>query len=217
MLETVTAAPGAAAALIHVPLRTSILNCLAQLGNPCYHHRPSSAEEFGPGTAIQRYIPEAKPEGFAAPEEVARHILYSGQVYYTLLAEREKRGLKNIAISRVEQISPLPYDMITPHLDWYPNAITYWVQEEPINNGAWTYVQPRLETAMRETEHHSNPRVYYAGRGPTSSVATGSKKQYALEIEQFCNAAFDLDAHVRHEPHDQSVHKKGEIFGLSSS
>lgn len=36
-------------------------------------------------------------------------------------------------------------------MDRYPNATTYWVQEEPINNGAWTYVQPRLETAMRET------------------------------------------------------------------
>lgn len=48
--------------------------------------------------------------------------LCSGQVYYTLLAEREKRGLKNVAISRVEQLSPLPYDLITPHLDRYPNA-----------------------------------------------------------------------------------------------
>jgi 2-oxoglutarate dehydrogenase E1 component len=164
---------------------------------------------------FQRYLAESEPEGFAAPEEVVRHILCSGQVYYTLLAEREKRGLKNVAISRVEQLSPLPYDLITPHLDRYPNATTYWVQEEPINNGAWTYVQPRLETAMRETKHHSNRRVYYAGRGPTSSVATGSKKQHALEIEQFLEAAFDLDAHVRHEFDDQSAHKKGD-FNTSS-
>ncbi|TKA56616.1 hypothetical protein B0A53_01808 [Rhodotorula sp. CCFEE 5036] len=175
----------------------------------------SSLEEFGPGTLFQRYLAESEPEGFAAPEEVVRHILCSGQVYYTLLAEREKRGLKNVAISRVEQLSPLPYDLITPHLDRYPNATTYWVQEEPINNGAWTYVQPRLETAMRETKHHSNRRVYYAGRGPTSSVATGSKKQHALEIEQFLEAAFDLDAHVRHEFDDQSAHKKGD-FNTSS-
>lgn len=48
--------------------------------------------------------------------------LCSGQVYFTLLEEREKRGLTNVAISRIEQLSPLPYDLITPHLDRYPNA-----------------------------------------------------------------------------------------------
>ncbi|GAA6014410.1 hypothetical protein JCM10207_005451 [Rhodosporidiobolus poonsookiae] len=168
----------------------------------------SSLEEFGPDTHFQRYIPEAEPEGFAAPDEVVRHILCSGQVYYTLLAEREKRGLKNVAISRVEQLSPLPYDLLTPHLDRYPNATTYWVQEEPINNGAWTYVQPRIETAMRETEHHKTRRVYFAGRPPTSSVATGSKKQHALEIEQFLDEAFDLDLH-RVEFSQQSAHAEG--------
>lgn len=54
---------------------------------------------------------------------VRRPQLCSGQVYYTLLAEREKRGLQSVvAISRIEQLSPLPYDLITPHLDRYPNA-----------------------------------------------------------------------------------------------
>ncbi|BGP18283.1 hypothetical protein JCM10213_008455 [Rhodosporidiobolus nylandii] len=168
----------------------------------------SSLEEFGPDTHFQRYIPEAEPEGFAAPDKVVRHILCSGQVYYTLLAEREKRGLTNVAISRVEQLSPLPYDLLTPHLDRYPNATTYWVQEEPINNGAWTYVQPRIETALRETEHHKTRRVYFAGRPPTSSVATGSKKQHALEIEQFLEEAFDLDLH-KVEFEGQGAHSAG--------
>ncbi|GAA5976371.1 hypothetical protein JCM11641_005992 [Rhodosporidiobolus odoratus] len=168
----------------------------------------SSLEEFGPDTHFQRYIAEPEPEGFAAPDEVIRHILCSGQVYYTLLAEREKRGLKNVAISRIEQLSPLPYDLVTPHLDRYPNATTYWVQEEPINNGAWTYVQPRIETAMRESENHKTRRVYFAGRPPTSSVATGSKKQHALEIEQFLEEAFDLDLH-KVEFDQQSAHKAG--------
>ncbi|GAA6050053.1 hypothetical protein NBRC10513_001364 [Rhodotorula toruloides] len=170
----------------------------------------SSLDEFGPETLFQRYIAEPEPEGFAKPEEVVRHILCAGQVYYTLLAEREKRGLTNVAISRIEQLSPLPYDLITPHLDRYPNATTYWVQEEPINNGAWTYVQPRIETAMRETENHKTRRCYFAGRGPTSSVATGSKKQHALEIQQFLDAAFDLEAH-RVEFSQQSAHKKGDF------
>lgn len=60
----------------------------------------------------------------------------------------------------------------------------YWVQEEPLNNGSWQYMQPRIETAMRETQHHGAKRIYVAGREPTSSVATGSKKKHLQEIEQ---------------------------------
>jgi 2-oxoglutarate dehydrogenase E1 component len=84
---------------------------------------------------------------------------------------------------------------ITPHLDKYPNASLLWcqvsrillvlghvcndpwflLQEEPMNNGAWNYVGPRIYTATTQTEHHKGKYPYYAGRGPTSSVATGSK------------------------------------------
>jgi 2-oxoglutarate dehydrogenase complex dehydrogenase (E1) component-like enzyme len=58
---------------------------------------------------------------------------------------------------------------ITPHLDQYPNADLVWCQEEPLNNGAWTYVQPRLITALNESEHHK-------GKVP-SYVFSGDRKQ----------------------------------------
>lgn len=90
-------------------------------------------------TTFQRYIPEPHTEGsLVEPEKIKRHVLCSGQVYYQLLQEREKRGVKDVAISRVEQLSPVPYDLITPHLDKYPNAEIVWAQEEPYNIGAWT-------------------------------------------------------------------------------
>ncbi len=54
----------------------------------------------------------------------------TGQVYYALLKEREDKGINDVAISRVEQLSPLPYELITPHLDKYPNAELMWCQEE---------------------------------------------------------------------------------------
>jgi 2-oxoglutarate dehydrogenase E1 component len=71
----------------------------------------SSLDEMVGESHFQRYLPEAV-EDLAAPEDVRRHILCTGQVYYALLAEREKRGIKDVAISRVEQISPFPYDLV---------------------------------------------------------------------------------------------------------
>lgn len=78
-----------------------------------------------------------------------------------------------------------------------------------MNNGAWSYVGPRIYTAASKTENHKGKYPLYAGRDPTSSVATGSKvsflcvpkvgvllmvhqTQHKKEIEQFVNTAFDL-------------------------
>ncbi|KAG6886669.1 hypothetical protein C0992_002877 [Termitomyces sp. T32_za158] len=118
----------------------------------------------------------------------------TGQVYHTLLQEREEKGIKDVAISRIEQLSPFPYDQLTPHLDMYPNADLLWCQEEPLNNGAWSYVGPRIYTAAGQTQNHKGKYPYYAGRGPTSSVATGSKAQHKKEIELFLRDAFDLSS-----------------------
>ncbi|KAF8208766.1 2-oxoglutarate dehydrogenase E1 component [Mycena galopus ATCC 62051] len=151
----------------------------------------SELSEMIGDTHFQRYLPEPHPESLVAPEEITRHILCAGQVYHTLLAAREERGIKDVAISRIEQISPFPYDLIHPHLDKYPNASLLWCQEEPLNNGAWSYVGPRIYTAANKTEHHKGKYPFYAGRGPTSSVATGSKTQHKKEIEQFLATAFE--------------------------
>ena len=63
-------------------------------------------------TIFLRYLPEPHPEDMVAPEGVRRHILCTGQVYYTLLKEREARGIKDVAISRLEQLSPFPYELV---------------------------------------------------------------------------------------------------------
>ena len=148
-------------------------------------------------THFLRYLPEPHDSTLVPPEDIKLHILctgelkyhetfffwgetpdstsLTGQVYFTLTQAREERGLKDVAISRIEQLSPFPYDLITPHLDKYPNANLVWCQEEPLNNGAWSYVGPRIYTASGQTEHHKGKYPIYAGRDPTSSVATGSK------------------------------------------
>ena len=150
----------------------------------------STLEDMTGESIFQRYIPDAHAENMVEPEKIRRHILCSGQVYYQLIKEREEKGHNDVAISRVEQLSPLPYDLITPHLDKYPNADLVWAQEEPLNNGAWTYVQPRLITALKETENHKGKVPIYAGRKPSSSVATGSKNSHKAEVAMINEMAF---------------------------
>lgn len=120
--------------------------------------------------------------------------LCTGQVYYTILQEIQNRKIDNIAVSRIEQISPVPYDTIIPHLDTYPNSDIMWVQEEPLNGGAYSYMSPRLNTALNETENHKGKRVLYAGRPPTSSVATGSKAVHNAQIKKVCTDPHRLDS-----------------------
>lgn len=79
----------------------------------------SDLSEMVGDTQFQRYIPEPHTEDLAPPEEIKRHIMCSGQVYFALLQEREARGIKDIAISRLEQISPVPYDMVRFTVDFY--------------------------------------------------------------------------------------------------
>ncbi|PWN42865.1 putative KGD1-alpha-ketoglutarate dehydrogenase [Ceraceosorus guamensis] len=157
----------------------------------------SKLDDFLPGTGFQRYIAEPHAsEGkdeLAPPEEIKRHIITCGQTYFALLNWRREKGIKDVAISRIEQISPFPYDMITPHLDKYPNADLAYVQEEPLNNGAWSYVQPRLRTACRHTEHHKDTLAVLASRPPYASVATGSKRAHQAEVEQYLTDAFNVE------------------------
>ncbi|KAJ2963684.1 hypothetical protein NUW54_g14272 [Trametes sanguinea] len=91
----------------------------------------SDLSEMVGDTHFIRYLPEPHPENLVAPEKIRRHILCTGQVYYTLLQHREEQGINDVAISRLEQISPFPYDLLTPHLDKYPNADLLWCQVRP--------------------------------------------------------------------------------------
>ena len=63
-------------------------------------------------THFIRYIPDPHPESLVPPEQIRRHILCTGQIYHTLLQEREDKGINDVVISRLEQISPFPYDLV---------------------------------------------------------------------------------------------------------
>ncbi|KKA29560.1 hypothetical protein TD95_001683 [Thielaviopsis punctulata] len=155
----------------------------------------SSIEEFEGETQFQWIIPDPEHATGAikSNEEIDRVILCSGQVWAALHKHRADNKIDNVAITRIEQLHPFPWQQLKENLDSYPNAKTIvWAQEEPLNAGAWSYTQPRIETLLNETEHHNRKHVMYAGRNPSASVATGMKKMHVKEESDLLEAAFSV-------------------------
>ncbi|RIB08573.1 oxoglutarate dehydrogenase, E1 component [Gigaspora rosea] len=157
----------------------------------------SKFDEMIGETQFLRYIPDPHPNTLVSPEKITRHVLCSGQIYYTLLKAREQNKMDHVAISRIEQLSPFPYDLLAKHVDKYPNAQLVWAQEEPLNSGAWNYVAPRIRTLMNSTEHNKGKHSLPATRLPSASPATGNKKQHTHEEHDILSQALDFRLHVR--------------------
>jgi 2-oxoglutarate dehydrogenase E1 component len=147
----------------------------------------STLKDMAAGTGFQRVYPET--EKLVADDKIKRVILTSGKVYYELLEEREKRGIKDMAIVRVEQYYPFPHEEIKAELKRYKNAEVMWTQEEPKNMGAWMFISPRIEEVMEELKH-KHARVKYAGRRIAASPATGYMKIHEREQKQLIDETF---------------------------
>ena len=129
------------------------------------------------------------PQASSHPEAVRRVIFCSGKIYYELVAEREKRlagDSGQVALVRIEELYPWPGDRVSDVIRRYPNSQrVYWVQEEPANMGAWTFVRERIVDALLPGEN-----LAYAGRTPKASPAVGSMRLHRREQAQLLDAAF---------------------------
>ncbi|PGH11659.1 oxoglutarate dehydrogenase (succinyl-transferring), E1 component [Polytolypa hystricis UAMH7299] len=154
----------------------------------------SPLSDFTGDSHFQWIIPDSEHgTTINEPEQIERVIICSGQVYAALQKHRAVSGLKDTAITRVEQLHPFPWGQLKENLDSYPNAKNIvWAQEEPLNAGAWSFIQPRIETLLNQTVHHNRRHVLYAGRGPSASVATGLKATHLKEEEEFLHDAFSV-------------------------
>ncbi|XP_028632781.1 2-oxoglutarate dehydrogenase, mitochondrial isoform X2 [Grammomys surdaster] len=149
----------------------------------------TSFDEMLPGTHFQRVIPEDGPAA-QDPHKVKRLLFCTGKVYYDLTRERKARDMtEEVAITRIEQLSPFPFDLLLKEAQKYPNAELAWCQEEHKNQGYYDYVKPRLRTTIDRAKP-----VWYAGRDPAAAPATGNKKTHLTELQRFLDTAFDLDA-----------------------
>ncbi len=122
------------------------------------------------------------------PQRIRRLLLCSGKVYYSLARAREKENVRDVAIVRVEQLYPVPRKELQSIFQKYRNAHDVaWVQEEPKNRGAWTFMEPRLVEMLPETAILS-----YCGREEAASPATGSYKMHEIEEVELIAQALDL-------------------------
>ena len=124
---------------------------------------------------------------------VSRLILCSGKVYVDLEARRsseEQASAKEVAIVRLEELYPFPAAEMKKVMKSYPNLReVVWVQEEPRNMGAWTYVAPRLRDMLRDDLGVEWP-LLYAGRTRRASPAEGSHDWHVREQKRLVDAAF---------------------------
>jgi len=138
----------------------------------------SSLADFGPGTTFHRVLPETQQ--IVADQQVRRVVLCTGKVYYDLFEAREAKGVKDVALVRVEQIYPFPHNSLVSQLSRYPNAEVVWCQEEPQNMGAWNFVDRRIEGVLSAIKAKSR-RPVYVGRPESASPATGLYKRHVRE------------------------------------
>ncbi len=133
----------------------------------------SSVTDLAEGAFHEVLEEPANPD----PRQVTRLLLCSGKVYYDLLAERERRGRANTAIVRIEQLYPFPTEELTETLTRYERAMDIvWVQEEPHNMGAWSFMYEHVPTLLRPGRS-----LRYAGRNAQAAPAVGSQKIHQQE------------------------------------
>ena len=152
----------------------------------------SRAEEFTDGSSFHRVLWDDAQLGLsdtklAADDKIRRVVLCSGKVYFDLLEERDKRGLTDVYLLRVEQFYPFPALSMVNELKRFPNADFVWCQEEPKNQGGWTFMDPNIEWVLTRIGAKTT-RATYAGRNAAASPATGlassHKEQQAALVDQ---------------------------------
>ncbi len=122
-------------------------------------------------------------------DKIRRVVLCTGKVYFDLMEEREKRGIDDIQILRIEQLYPFPEKGIGARTEALPKgAEMVWCQEEPHNMGAWIFVDPFLEWVLNNVQaKHRIPR--YAGRPASASTAVGLMTKHLAQLKAFLDEA----------------------------
>eukprot|EP00924_Labyrinthula_sp_SR-Ha-C_P012457 maker-scaffold_10-snap-gene-7.1-mRNA-1 protein AED:0.02 eAED:0.03 QI:0/0/0/1/0.5/0.66/3/0/1003 len=146
------------------------------------------SEFYEEGARFKWLIPEVEEEISSNPDSVRKLIFCSGKVYFELEKKRKEKGLKDVAIARIEQIIPFPFEEVAKEVAKYKNADLVFCQEEPKNMGTWYYTDDRIYTSLRHYLGQER-RATYVGRGTMSSPAVGYAAVHALEQDAILEEA----------------------------
>lgn len=148
----------------------------------------SALSDFTEGSSFRPIIGGTAKR--ADDSTVKRVILCSGQVYFDLAQARTERKLEEeIAIVRVEQLYPFPYEMLAAELARFDQATELmWVQEEPQNQGAWYQIRHRIERLSTKKQ-----TVTFAGRPSSASPAVGYKSKHDAQLAALIDDALTLN------------------------
>ena len=122
-------------------------------------------------------------DGFISDAAEVKKVLFcTGKVYFDLAEKQLKENRKEVAIIRLEQIYPLPQNQLDELYKKYSKAIWHWVQEEPVNMGAATFLRMNVK----------NINFFITSRTASASTATGYAKIHAKEQAELVNTAFEI-------------------------
>ncbi|MFL4968379.1 MAG: 2-oxoglutarate dehydrogenase E1 component [Xanthobacteraceae bacterium] len=156
----------------------------------------SRLDELGFGATFHRVLwddaqmlPDAKIQ-LVSDDKIRRVVLCSGKVYYDLYEEREKRGIDDIYLMRVEQLHPFPTKALVQELPRFKQAEIVWCQEEPRNMGAWFFVDTFIEWVLNQIgAKHKRPR--YAGRPASAATAVGVMSKHLAQLKTLLDDALN--------------------------
>jgi 2-oxoglutarate dehydrogenase E1 component len=156
----------------------------------------SRLDEMGENTTFHRILyddaqmlPDEKIK-LVPDDKIRRIVLCSGKVYYDLYDEREKRGIDDVYLMRVEQLYPVPLKALVQELGRFKSAEVVWCQEEPRNMGAWHFIEPYLEWVLNQI-NAPNKRPRYAGRAAAAATATGLMSKHLAQLKALLDDALN--------------------------
>ncbi|MFY9238537.1 MAG: 2-oxoglutarate dehydrogenase E1 component [Roseovarius sp.] len=157
----------------------------------------SRAEEFTIGSSFHRVLWDDAQYGnsetkLVADDKIKRVVMCSGKVYYDLLEERDARGMTDIYLMRIEQFYPFPAISMVGELERFKGAEMVWCQEEPKNQGAWSFIEPNIEWVLSRI-NAKHPRPAYVGRAAAASPATGLASQHKTQQEALVDDALTIE------------------------
>jgi 2-oxoglutarate dehydrogenase E1 component len=159
------------------PFRKPLVN-FSPKANLRLHNAYSHISAFSNG-GFQEVIDDLQA---AEGSEIKKVLFCSGKIYYDLAERQQKQATKDIAIVRLEQIYPLPFTQIEKLRKKYGRATWFWVQEEPLNMGAASFLKMNLATI----------NFGIISRQPGASTASGFSKVHNEEQQEIIDTAFSV-------------------------